>query len=85
MKENCYLTLAEALKVSNKIVDDNTLLSDGAQDWDINNLLEQADYDEQKEDGENNYYVVGHDGSIGKTTNNGYNIEWILQVVVKED
>ena len=78
-KENCYTTLTEACRVSAERLEENQLLDDGSQDWDIYNLMEIAQ--ELKElDGENNYYCVGHDGSIGITEDNGNNVNWIYRV-----
>lgn len=80
-KENCYLTLMDACKVSAERLDEGQLLDDGANDWGIDNLIDEVyNSDSEELDGEDNYYCVGYDGSIGITHDNGYNVEWIYKV-----
>jgi hypothetical protein len=63
MKYNAYYDLREALKEAEKRLDPGDLLDDGAQLWDVDNLLDEIDPDyELPEDA---YFCVGWDGSIG--------------------
>ena len=78
--DNKYMTLREALNEAQTRLKDGQPLSDGATNWDIYNLIEGVDpaTDEPREDG---YYVVGWDGSIGDTTDDGYNVRWIYRAI----
>ena len=81
-KENCYLTLMDALNRSEEILGENELLTDGVTSYDTFNLREiiLADGESDTLDGTDGYYCVGFDGSIGITHDSGYSVEWFLNL-----
>lgn len=80
MRDNCFVTLKGACEAANERLGENQLLDDGAENWDIENLMAAA-ADSEELDGKDNYYCVGHDGSIGITNDNGYNVNWVYKAV----
>ena len=71
----------EALIVAKERLDDGQLLEDNAgEKWDIYNLMDQEDGIENAVIDADHYYVVGFDGSIGYTCDNGYNVSWLYKV-----
>lgn len=73
---NKYDTLREAVLAAQELLDKDELLDDGADLWDVYNLLD-AVADEEPVDG---YYCVGYDGRIGYTEDNGTTVKWIYTV-----
>jgi len=86
-KENCYTTLLQAAKATENKIEDGQLLNDGANNWDIFNLIEHIKREEylnkNELDGEENYYCIGINGEIGITHDNGYNVDWIFTIADK--
>lgn len=79
--DNKYMTLLNAVKEAATRLDEGDLLSDGANDWDIDNLMDELDSAADLVTDDTTYYCVGYDGSVGLTRDNGYNVEWIYRVV----
>lgn len=73
--ENVFYSFIDAVKASKKILgeDEILLVDNSGTEWDHFNLLDVLD---DVKDGDE-YWVVGIDGNIGLTENNGYNVEWI--------
>lgn len=79
---NNHYTFGEAIKVSAAIIGYDALLTDGATDWDLFNLADHVGEQEAADEERDNdgYYVVGVDGSIGYTVDDGYNVNWLYRV-----
>lgn len=80
-----HKTLYDAVKAAQPILErNNALLDDGATYWSADNLLTElynADCDTDDIDG---YYITAIDGSVGYTTDDGYNIQWIYKAVAAD-
>ena len=81
-----HKTLYEAVKAVQPIVErDGLLLDDGAMYWSIDNLLAELYNARTTDDDTDGYYVAAIDGSVGYTTDDGYNIQWIYKAVKLDD
>lgn len=74
---NKYMSLKDAVKEAVKVIAEEQFLTDSnGIEWDTFNLMDQDGYECDND----NYYCVGHDGSIGYTRDNGINVDWIYKV-----
>lgn len=75
MRDNTYYNFLDAVKAAEQIVGEDRLLVDNAgTKWDCFNLM---DYPDSRPVDGDEYWCVSHDGYIGYTVDNGYNVEWI--------
>ena len=83
---NTYKTLYDAVKAAQPALErNNALLDDGADFWDVDNLLVAIyNSDTDTDAGEYGYYVVAPDGSIGYTADDGYSVQWIYKAVARD-
>ncbi len=70
---NRFYNFTEAVKASQEIIGDGLLEDNEGTKWDCFNLM---DYPDNREIGGDAYWCVGHNGSIGYTDDNGYNVRW---------